>query len=113
MAAAAVATPGATVLPPSGPAAPAGPKAPAAGAGAAAAGGAAGGKGPGNLLDITGEANIVNYMKNRLRKGAMKRKGLEMVNGHRFGVRFFKQPTYCGHCKDFIWWDFSVLVRIA
>lgn len=102
MAAAAVATPGATVLPPSGPAAPAGPKAPAAGAGAAA-GGAAGGKGPGNLLDITGEANIVNYMKNRLRKGAMKRKGLEMVNGHRFGVRFFKQPTYCGHCKDFIW----------
>ncbi|KAH8284645.1 hypothetical protein KR018_009501 [Drosophila ironensis] len=99
MAAAAVATPGATVLPSSGPAAPQGPKAPAAAGGAAGAGG----KGPGNLLDITGEANIVNYMKNRLRKGAMKRKGLEMVNGHRFGVRFFKQPTYCGHCKDFIW----------
>lgn len=88
MAAAAVATPGATVLPSS--------------TGAAAAGPAAG-KVPTNLLEIAGEANIVNYMKNRLRKGAMKRKGLEFVNGHRFAVRFFKQPTYCGHCKDFIW----------
>ncbi|XP_022230235.2 protein kinase C, eye isozyme [Drosophila obscura] len=92
MAAAAVATPGATVLPP-GPAA-----APPVGAATAPAG-----KGPSNLLEIVGEANVVNYMKNRLRKGAMKRKGQEIVNGHRFGVRFFKQPTYCGHCKDFIW----------
>ncbi|EDW32310.1 GL11569 [Drosophila persimilis] len=92
MAAAAVATPGATVLP-SGPAA-----ALPVGAGAAPAG-----KGPANLLEIVGEANVVNYMKNRLRKGAMKRKGQEIVNGHRFGMRFFKQPTYCGQCKDFIW----------
>lgn len=90
MAAAAVATPGATVLPSS-----------TAAAGAAAPGGP--GKVPTNLLEIAGEANIVNYMKNRLRKGAMKRKGLEIVNGHHFAVRFFKQPTYCGHCKDFIW----------
>ncbi|KAH8298574.1 hypothetical protein KR044_012149 [Drosophila immigrans] len=100
MAAAAVATPGATVLPGAGagPAGPAAPKAPGA-AGAAAAGG----KAPSNLVEIAGEANIVNFMKNRLRKGAMKKKGLEIVNGHRFAVRFFKQPTYCGHCKDFIW----------
>lgn len=90
MAAAAVATPGATVLPSS-----------TAAAAAAAPGGP--GKVPTNLLEIAGEANIVNYMKNRLRKGAMKRKGLEIVNGHHFAVRFFKQPTYCGHCKDFIW----------
>lgn len=89
MAAAAVATPGATVLPGS--------------TAAAGAAGPAAGKVPTNLLDIAGDANIVNYMKNRLRKGAMKRKGLEIVNGHHFVVRFFKQPTYCGHCKDFIW----------
>lgn len=93
MAAAAVATPGATVLPSSTAAAgPAPLKVPAAA-----------GKVPLNLVEIAGEANIVNYMKNRLRKGAMKRKGLEIVNGHHFAVRFFKQPTYCGHCKDFIW----------
>lgn len=91
MAAAAVATPGATVLPSSaGAAGPAALKTPA-------------GKEPLNLVEIAGEANIVNYMKNRLRRGAMKRKGLQIVNGHNFAVRFFKQPTYCGHCKDFIW----------
>lgn len=58
---------------------------------------------PENLLEIVGEANVVNYFKNRVRKGGMKRKGLQVVNGHKFLVRFFKQPTYCGHCKDFIW----------
>lgn len=56
-----------------------------------------------NIAEIAGEANVMNYMKNRLRKGAMKRKGLIVINGHKFAVRFFKQPTYCGHCKDFIW----------
>ncbi|XP_039956433.1 protein kinase C, eye isozyme-like [Bactrocera tryoni] len=73
--------------------------APAAAA-AAPAGAAAAGV---NIAEIAGEANVMNYMKNRLRKGAMKRKGLMIINGHKFAVRFFKQPTYCGHCKDFIW----------
>ena len=58
---------------------------------------------PANLVESAGEANLMNFMKNRLRRGAMKRKGLVIVNGHNFAVRFFKQPTYCGHCKDFIW----------
>lgn len=72
-------------------------------AAAAAPAAAPGAAVPKNLVEIAGEANITNYMKNRLRRGGMKRKGLQMVNGHKFAVRFFKQPTYCGHCKDFIW----------
>lgn len=73
----------------------------AATAAAALAGGAA--AAVVNIAEIAGDANVMNYMKNRLRKGAMKRKGLMIINGHKFAVRFFKQPTYCGHCKDFIW----------
>ncbi|XP_055854774.1 protein kinase C, eye isozyme [Episyrphus balteatus] len=49
-----------------------------------------------------GEA-IINYMKNRIRKGAMKKKGIIVIQGHHFQPRFFKQPTFCGHCKEFIW----------
>ncbi|XP_065367811.1 protein kinase C, eye isozyme-like [Calliphora vicina] len=77
--------------------------APAASAPAAApAAGAATGV-PKNLVQIADEGNFTNYMKNRLRRGGMKRKGMQVVNGHKFLIRFFKQPTYCGHCKDFIW----------
>uniref|UniRef100_A0A1A9WK42 Protein kinase C n=1 Tax=Glossina brevipalpis TaxID=37001 RepID=A0A1A9WK42_9MUSC len=58
---------------------------------------------PNNLAEIAGETNFTNYMKNRLRGGGMKRKDLDIINGHKFSMKFFKQPTYCGHCKDFIW----------
>ncbi|XP_073848686.1 inactivation no afterpotential C [Musca autumnalis] len=70
---------------------------------AAAPAAAAAGGPPKDLVQIAGEGAFTNYMKNRLRRGGMKRKGLEIINGHKFAVRFFKQPTYCGHCKEFIW----------
>ena len=36
------------------------------------------------------------------RRGAMRRR-VHQVNGHKFMATYFRQPTFCSICKEFIW----------
>ncbi|KAJ0067346.1 hypothetical protein NL108_016773 [Boleophthalmus pectinirostris] len=42
----------------------------------------------------------------RKRQGAVRRR-VHQVNGHKFMATYLRQPTYCSHCRDFIWSYFA------
>eukprot|EP00127_Corallochytrium_limacisporum_P005692 Clim_evm71s210 gene=Clim_evmTU71s210 len=37
------------------------------------------------------------------RRGALRRHAIVDIKHHQFMMRYFKQPTFCAHCNDFIW----------
>ncbi|CAB1338117.1 unnamed protein product [Coregonus sp. 'balchen'] len=66
------------------------------------------------IIDLSGsstEASAANENEERVfrerigprkRQGAVRRR-VHQVNGHKFMATYLRQPTYCSHCRDFIW----------
>uniref|UniRef100_A0A6Q2YGX1 Protein kinase C n=1 Tax=Esox lucius TaxID=8010 RepID=A0A6Q2YGX1_ESOLU len=52
-----------------------------------------------------GKAKVFKQF-NRKRQGAVRRR-IHQVNGHKFMSTFLRQPTFCFHCKEFIWGVFG------
>lgn len=38
------------------------------------------------------------------RRGAVKHNKVHIVRGHKLVAKFFRQPTFCAFCKDFLWY---------
>uniref|UniRef100_A0AAY4CEB9 Protein kinase C n=1 Tax=Denticeps clupeoides TaxID=299321 RepID=A0AAY4CEB9_9TELE len=56
------------------------------------------------VIDLSGSSSEGKTRRTtpRKRQGAVRRR-VHQVNGHKFMATYLRQPTYCSHCRDFIW----------
>lgn len=60
---------------------------------------------PSRTTSITQEVleQFRTFSQRLRRQGAVRQAQEHLVKGHRFVQKYFKQPTFCAHCRDFMW----------
>lgn len=59
-----------------------------------------------DYLPIVQNANNTRLRARNIsrRRGAIKhQRQIFEINGHKFVAKFFRQPTFCAYCKEFLW----------
>ncbi|XP_031622141.1 putative protein kinase C delta type homolog [Contarinia nasturtii] len=62
-----------------------------------------------SISDLGGSSSaLVQFTNTRIksitnRRGAVKYQKTHNINGHKFVAKFFRQPTFCAFCKEFLW----------
>jgi len=50
--------------------------------------------------------------RKRGRRNAVRRR-IHKVSGHKFLAIYFRQPTFCSHCKEFIWFVCTLYICLT